>query len=185
MTDEIADRLFQKFDQAADQRIKSRKEAKARAKEGKRIANFPNPFKAGSYKGFKFLPVLDPKARIKYLKAHDKQRIIYYNPFFIDPLSPGQKIYLAESTIRLSKQKVKNVFTADEAAFYYVYKKYKVGQEEIGKMTTAMSFKSAAHKQDRIFNLATDSVKRVNRRKRKEKIIKFLKSLIPWPKKKT
>lgn len=170
-----------KFDQYIEEMEKIRQEKIIKRniwKEEQRIKRIPDPFKMKSYKGFKFLPVLDAKAKIKYTKGDYKNRIIYYNPFFIDPLTRGQKLYFAEGSIRLAK--LKNPFKADEAAFYYVHNKFKVSQEEIGRVVTAMSFTSAAHKQDRIFNFVTDSVQTVNRRKRKKAIINFFKSLIPW-----
>ena len=48
----------------------------------------PDPFKHKSYKGFHFLPVLDPKTRVKYTKVHKIRRTVYYNPFFTDNLTP-------------------------------------------------------------------------------------------------
>ncbi|MFZ4398872.1 MAG: hypothetical protein ACOYO1_02465 [Bacteroidales bacterium] len=134
------------------------------------------------YKGFKFIPVLDHKAGILHLKYHDKERIIYYNPFFIGKLSLGQKIFLAESSIRYLK--LKDIFKSDDAAFYYVNKKYGITQKEIIPLFESMHFINNAHKQDRIFNLVMDSTtpEVVQLRKFKKKLIKFFKSLILWKK---
>lgn len=140
----------------------------------------PEPFKLKKYKGFKFIPVLDHKAKVSHLKYHDKERIIYYNPFFIDKLSLGQKIFLAESSMRYIK--LKDIFKSDEAAFNYVNKKYGIEQKEVIKLFDSMHFVNNAHRQDRVFNLVTDSVETVKVRKFKQKLLKFFKSLIIWKK---
>lgn len=146
-----------------------------------KIIEIPNPFKLHKYKGFKFKPVLDPKAGVKFTRWGKKQRIIYYNPFFVEKLTPGQKLFLALSSIKAFK--TNDIFKADEAAFQYLHKKYGVTQDEVGNLLTSMNFVNKEHKNDRILNMITESVATVKLRKAKAKIINFLKSLITWKKK--
>lgn len=138
----------------------------------------PNPFRMKKYAGFKFVPVLDDKAGVKYTKWHNKRRIIFYNPFFVQNLTPGQRIFLAQASIRCRKKG--NIFEADEAAFQYVHRKFGVTQDDVGEMLVKMNFVNSEHKQDRIFNFVTESPDIVNLRNLKKQIKAYIKNLFVW-----
>lgn len=147
----------------------------------KQLEKIPNPFRMKKYSGFKFIPVLDEKAGVKYTKWHNHRRVIYYNPFFVQNLTPGQRIFLAQASIRCRQKG--NPFRADEAAFNYVHKKFGVTQEDVGEMLVKMNFVNSDHKQDRIFNFVTESPDIVNWRNLKKQIKSYFKNLILWMKK--
>jgi hypothetical protein len=143
-----------------------------------KINRLPDPFADHKYKGYRFIPVLDEKAGVKYTKWHNKRRVIYYNSNFISKLGPGQKIFLAEASIRCREKG--NPFRADEEAFNYVHSRYKVTQEEVGEMLVKMNFVNKAHKQDRIFNFVTESPDIVNWRNLKKQIKSYIKNIFAW-----
>ena len=141
----------------------------------------PNPFRMKKYAGFKFVPVLDEKAGVKYTKWHNKRRIIYYNPFFVQNLTHGPRIFLAQASIRCRQKG--NPFKADEAAFNYVHKKYGVTQGDVISMLETMGFETKDHKNERIYNMVTESPDIVKWRNFKKQIKSYFKNLLLWMKK--
>ena len=146
----------------------------------------PNPFEMSSFKGFKFIAVLNRKAKIKTCRVHNKLKVIYFNPSFIDKLTPGQRIFYAYTNIYLFK--LRNVLKADDKAFYVVTKRYNVTQDEIGELLTNLVHRSKEDQIERFKNFVTEPeivVKRRRRRqRRKQAIINFFKTFAIWRKEK-